>query len=335
MKSKNFFYYGRKIILFLFSLWALSLVVFYIAHLIPGDPLVSYYGERVEKMSGEERLQAEERLGLNAPVHVQYIRWLGNALQGDLGISFKYKMDVRQVIKGRIGNTLLLGGMGFGLIFVLSLLLGILCAQQEGKMIDRILCQLGTVVSCIPEFWMSLWLIYLFAICFPLLPLSGAYDMGEAENVWGRIRHLILPVTVVVMGHLWYFAYLIRNKILEEIRADYILLAKAKGLDRRKIMSVHCLPNVFPSYLSIMAVSVSHILGGTYVVEMVFSYPGIGTLAYESARYQDYNLLMVLCMLSGAVVIFCNIAAQTVSERMDPRIRAVEGDKDFFKGGWR
>ena len=114
---------------------------------------------------------------------------------------------------------------------------------------------------------------------------------------------------------------MVRNKLLEEIRADYVLLAKSKGLTRRGILFRHCLRNVMPSYLSMMAIAVPHILGGTYVVETVFSYPGIGTLSYESARYQDYNLLMLLCLLSGALVILCNLIAQTINEQIDPRIR--------------
>ena len=109
--------------------------------------------------------------------------------------------------------------------------------------------------------------------------------------------------------------------MLDEIRADYVLLAKAKGMKKSRIMITHCLRNVMPSYLSIMAISVAHIMGGTYVVETVFSYPGIGTLAYESARYKDYNLLMVVSLLSGIIVIVCNMAAQILNERIDPRIR--------------
>ena len=126
----------------------------------------------------------------------------------------------------------------------------------------------------------------------------------------------------MVLGHLWYYAYMIRNRLLDEMRADYVLLAKAKGLTRRAVMLRHCLRNTMPTYLSIMAISVPHVLGGTYIVETVFSYPGLGTLAYESACYKDYNLLMLLSLLSGALVILCSIIAQTVNEQIDPRIRA-------------
>ena len=321
MRKNPWIYYGKKLLIFVGSIFLLSVSVFYIARLAPGDPLVSYYGDRAEKMTAGERAWAEEKLGLHESITVQYGKWLGRAVRGDFGISYKYKMDVLEVIEGRVGNTLLLGGVGFVLIFVLALLLGIWCAWNEERLIDRAICKIGTVTSCIPEFWLSLVLILIFAVELKVLPSSGAYTIGKENDLGDRILHLILPMTVVVLGHLWYYAYLIRNKLLEEVRTDYVLLAKSKGVTGKSVMFRHCVRNIIPTYLSIMAISVPHILGGTYIIEMVFSYPGIGTLSYESARYQDYNLLMVICLLSGALVILCNMIAQTINERIDPRMK--------------
>ena len=321
MRKNPWIYYGKKLLIFVVSIFLLSVIVFYIARLAPGDPLVSYYGDRAEKMTAGERAWAEEKLGLHESITVQYGKWLGRAVRGDFGISYKYKMDVLEVIEGRIGNTLLLGGVGFMLIFVLALLLGIWCAWNEERLIDRAICKIGTVTSCIPEFWLSLVLILLFAVELKVFPSSGAYTIGKENDLGDRILHLILPMTVVVLGHLWYYAYLIRNKLLEEVRTDYVLLAKSKGVTGKSVMFRHCVRNIIPTYLSIMAISVPHILGGTYIIETVFSYPGIGTLSYESARYQDYNLLMVICLLSGALVILCNMIAQTINERIDPRMK--------------
>ncbi len=368
MRQKKLVYYGKKCLIFLISVFILSVAVFYVARLAPGDPLISYYGDRTEKMSPEEREWAMEKLGLNEPISVQYVKWVKNAFHGEFGISFKYKQDVVEVISGRIGNTLVLGGIGFIIMFAGALLLGILCAWYENRLADRILCKLGTISSCIPEFWMALVLILVFSVNLKILPSSGAYSTGNAGDIGDRVLHLIMPLTIVVMEHLWYYAYMIRNKILEEVRADYVLLAKAKGLNKKKLMfrhcvrnvmpaylsimaiavphvlggtyvveSVllakakglnkkklmfrHCVRNVMPAYLSIMAIAVPHVLGGTYVVESVFSYPGIGALSYESARYHDYNLLMLLCMMSGILVIFCNIVSQTINEQIDPRMK--------------
>lgn len=231
-------------------------------------------------------------------------------------------MPASEVVARRMGNTLLLGGTGFLLLFAGSLLLGLLCAWYEDRLLDRLVCRLGAFTSCIPEFWLSLVLILVFSVTLRLLPSSGAYSIGRSGDPLDRAAHLVLPLTVVVLSHLWYYAYLVRSKLLEEVRADYVLLARVKGLARRDVMLRHCLRSVLPSYFSIMALAVPHVLGGTYVVETVFSYPGLGTLAYESARYRDYNLLMLLCLLSGTLVMLCSGAAQIISEKIDPRMAA-------------
>ena len=323
-KKNRMAYYGKKLVIFLVSVFLVSLSVFVISRLTPTDPLQAYYGERTEKMSVEEKNWAREKLGLNDPIPTQYVRWLRNALKGEFGISYKYKQPVTQVIAKRINNTLILGGVGFVLIFIGSLLLGILCAWNEDGWLDKFLCKVGTVSSCIPEFWFALVLILIFCVQLRWLPSSGAYATGKANDIGDRIIHLILPLFVVMIGHLWYYAYMIRNKLLEEIRADYVLLCKAKGMGKRQIMFRHCIRNIMPTYISLMAISVPHILGGTYIVETVFSYPGIGTLSYESARYADYNMLMILCMMTGITVIFCNMIGQIINEHIDPRVKANE-----------
>lgn len=316
----------KKAAVFLVSVWLLSLVVFCMARLVPSDPLSAYYGERVEKMSVVEKEEARARLGLDQPLLEQYGVWLKNALHGEFGISYKYKQPVMEVISQRLGNTLLLGGLGFVLTFAGALGLGLLCAWYEDRWVDRLLCRLGTVMSCIPEFWLSMLLILIFCVLLGWLPSSGAYSVGRASDVGDRIVHLILPMAVVLAGHLWYYAYMVRSRLLEEVRADYVLMGRATGLSRRRLLLRHCLPNSLPAYFSLMAISVPHVLGGTYIVETVFSYPGLGALSFESARYADYNLLMVLCVLTGAVVILCSMIAQTINQRIDPRQRASQGE---------
>ncbi len=212
--GKKVRYYGKKLLVFLLSVLALSLLVFYLARLAPGDPLVAYYGERTEKMSVEERERSLERLGLNDPIYVQYVRWVENAAQGDFGISYQYKQPVLEVLEGRMGNTVLLGGTGFLLTFALALLVGVFCAWQEERWPDRILCKVGTLTSCIPEFWLCLLFILVFSVTLHWLPSSGAYATGQEGSFASRIQHLILPMAVIVLSHLWYYAYLIRNKIL-------------------------------------------------------------------------------------------------------------------------
>lgn len=313
-------YYAGKLLILLVSMACLTVIVFCIARLTPTDPLQSYFGSRVEKMTVQEKAAARERLGLNEPIIVQFKDWLSMSLRGDFGISYKYKLPVTEVITDRLPNTLVLGGVGFLLIFIGALALGIVCAWRENSWLDRILCKLGTVTSCIPEFWLALVLILGFCVHWSLLPSSGAHTIGEDGWV-DRLRHIILPLTVVVLEHLWYYAYMVRNKLLTETKSDYVMLCRAKGLSKADTMLKHCVRNVLPGYISLMAIAVAHVLGGTYIVELVFSYPGIGTLAYESARYADYNLLMILCLITGLTVIFCNMLGQVINEKIDPRIK--------------
>ena len=147
---------------------------------------------------------------------------------------------------------------------------------------------------------------------------------GQSANPLSRLTHLILPLTVVVLSHLWYYAYLIRNRLLEETRKDYVLLAKAKGMSRKRVLFFHCVKNIMPSFISLMAISLQHVIEGTYIVEMVFSYPGIGTLSFESAKYHDYNMLMVLCVFTGIFVLAGNVIGQSVSEWIDPRMKEIK-----------
>lgn len=321
----------KKIIILIISVLVLSMITFAMSRLAPGDPLVSYYGDRVERMSAEEHAAAIERLGLDGPITQQYADWFKAALQGDYGISFKYKQPVMTVISGRLLNTLLLGGTGFILTFLFALLIAVLCAFKEGSLTDRIICKVGTITSCIPEFWLALVLILLFSVTWHLLPSSGAYALGEAGSLGSRAEHLILPLAVVVLSHLWYYAYMLRNKLLEEIRQEYVLLSRAKGLSRRSVMWKHCVRNLMPTMISIMAISINHILGGTYIVEMVFSYPGIGTLSFESAKYHDYNMLMILVIITGIIVIAGNMLGELVSERIDRRMGSTERIEDLIE----
>lgn len=302
-------------------MFMLSIIVFYMARLAPGDPLRSYYGESVERMSEDRKQMARERLGLDAPIYIQYGKWVKSALSGDFGISYKYKQDVMTVIGKVYKNTLWLGIISYILTFVFAILLGRFCAMRENSFLDKCICKIGVITNCIPSFFVALILILIFGVNLAILPTSGAYSLGKANDLKDRLFHMILPVTVMVLSHLWYYTYMIRNKLLEETRQDYVLLCKVKGLTRTKIMKKHCFRNILPSLISIMAISVPHIIGGTYVVESVFSYPGLGTLSMESARYHDYNMLLVLCLITGIAIIFSNIIAQMINELIDPRMQ--------------
>ncbi|MGF6375897.1 peptide/nickel transport system permease protein [Clostridiales Family XIII bacterium PM5-7] len=314
-------YIVEKLVQMLVVLLLLSIIVFAIARLSPGDPLRSYYGDGAQQMSEMQREAAREKLGLNGSILTQYGKWVNNLIDGDLGISYKYKEPVTTVIGRVMGNTLRLGGTAYVLTFVLATFIGMFCALRENRLADKLICKIGIVSNCIPSFFIALMLILVFAVNLGIFPTGGAYSYGQSDNGLDRAFHLVLPVTVLVIEHLWYYAYLIRNKLLEETRKDYVLLCKSSGMSSWQIIRWQCLKNVLPSILVMMAIALPHILGGTYVVEMVFSYPGLGTLAFESAKYQDYHLLMAISLLTGIVVVVFHVLAQVISEKIDPRMK--------------
>ena len=319
-RKDNFIYFGKKSGQMLVVLLLLSMVVFALAQLCPGEPLRAWYGDGVDRMSEAEKNIARENLGLDDSLLTQYLRWAGNLLDGDLGISYKYKQPVTEIIGQLWTNTLILGGISYVMTFLLAAGIGCFCAFHEGKLADRIICRMGVISSNIPTFFMALVLILIFSVNLRILPSGGAYSYGGEHDLADRLLHLVLPVTVLVLEHLWYYAYIIRNKLIEETRQDYVLLCKSKGMSRRRILCISCMKNILPGMLVLMATSASHILGGTYVVETVFSYPGLGTLSFEAAMYQDYNMLMALCLLTGAAVLVFNLLAQILSEILDPRM---------------
>lgn len=329
-QHKTATYILKKALQLVLTLLVLSLIVFFVSRLAPGDPMKAYYGESIEKMSIQQLDDARERLGLNDSLITQYIRWGAGALQGDFGISYIYKRPALQVVGEVYGNTLLLAGVSFVLIFVLGLMLAVFCVRREGSRIDRIICKIGVATNSVPEFFMALIMILIFAVSLGLLPLSGAQDLGGG----GTLKHLVLPVAAIVASHLWYCTYMMRSKLSDELRKEYILLCRVKGLSEKEIIRKHCIRNIMPAVVSIMAIFLPHLLGGAYVIEMVFSYPGLGKLGVESAQYHDYNMLMLISLITGAAVIIVNMIAQVINEKLDPRYK-VEAITDEPQSGSR
>ncbi|MDR0622165.1 MAG: ABC transporter permease [Deltaproteobacteria bacterium] len=315
---------GKRLILFVFMIFLLSVAVFYVARLTPGDPLQSFFGDAMETMSTEQLDAARERLGLTGPIYLQYVRWIAKVCKGDFGLSLRYKKPVSQVVGPLLGNTLILGVTAYALVFLLAIGLALICVRYEDRFIDKLICRLGTTAFYVPAFWLGVVLVLLFSVNLRWLPSSGAYGLGKASDLPDRFKHLIMPLAVMILSHLWYYGYMIRNKLLDEVRRDYVLLARTKGLGKTEVLVKHCFRNVLPTIVSVMAISIPHVLSGTYVAETVFNYPGIGLLAVNSAKYHDYNLLMVMVLITGALVILAGMSAQFINEIIDPRMRELD-----------
>jgi len=315
----------KNMLLFCVAMFLLSIIVFVFARLAPGDPLQAFYGDAIDTMTQVELAAASARLGLDGPLYVQYLDWLMNALSGNFGLSLQYKIPAMDVISPLIVNTLILGITAYLLVFFFAIILAVACALREDSLFDRIVCKIGTAVYFIPAFWLGLVLILIFSVNLNWFPSSGAYDFGMSGNILNRIQHLILPLTVMIVTHVWYYGYMIRNKLLDENRKDYVLLAKAKGLTKRAILWKHSMRNVAPTIINLMAISVPHVLSGTAIAEVVFNYPGIGNMAVTAAKIHDYNLMMLLVIIMGALVISCSIAAYMTNEIIDPRMKDTGG----------
>lgn len=311
----------RHLALLFLSLLLLSAVVFILMQLTPGDPLQAFCGEQSDRLTAAERQALQEQLGLNAPVYEQYLHWLYRAVHLDFGWSLSYKMPLSSLLPPLLGNTLILGLGSFVLIFACALALSLVCARFEGRLIDRLLCSTGSLLYFLPSFWLALLLILVFSINLHLLPSSGAYSPGMSGSVADRAKHLVLPAAVMTLSHLWYYAALLRRRLLLELRSPYILTARACGLGTAAILCRQALRSVLPYLLHLTAIALPHIAGGTYVVEAVFNYPGIGALTVQSARNHDYNVLLCLIMLTGCMVIAAALLAQATGCLLDPTLR--------------
>ena len=219
------------------------------------------------------------------------------------------------------GNTAILGLLAYVMTFLPAFRIGSSCALKEDSRKDRRLSRIAVVTGNIPSFFLGLLLILFFAVKIRLFPTGGAYSYGMAHSLPDRIWHLVLPCAVLVLEHVGYYGLMVRNLLVEETRKDYVLLHKSQGIPREKILRKYCMKNILPGMIPAMTMAVPHILGGTYVVEMVFGYPGLGTLAFESALYKDFNVLMAVTLLTGALVIFCNMLGEVLSAAIDPRMR--------------
>ncbi len=328
-------YLAQRLLRLLVMLFLLSLLVFLMARLSPGDPLRSWYGDGVERMSEAEKAAMAHKLGLDQSLPVQYAIWLRGTLTGDLGISLKYKKPVTTVMGNVLLNTVALGVLSYVLTFLIAFRMGQKCALSEGSLRDRWLTRWSITVGSIPSFFLALLLILIFAVQLPIFPTGGAYSYGMKYSLPDRLWHLVLPTAVIVLGHVGYYGLMVRSLLAEETRKDYVLLLKSQGIPKTEIVNRCCTRNILSAMIPTMSMAVPHLLGGTYVVEMVFGYPGIGTLTFESALYKDYNLLMAITLLTGAIVIFCNFFGEILSARVDPRIRERRIPVPAEKDSWR
>ncbi len=288
--------------------------------LLPGDPLLIYMAkESLQNYSPAEIKELRHQYGLDKPVVVQYINWIGNSLHGNLGESYFYSLSVGKLMMQRLPVTLYLGLLSLIVSTIVGIGSGIISAVRRGKWVDNIVTSLAYIGVTIPVFWLGILMIYVFGLKLKVLPITGFTspftDFGLSS------RQLVMPVICESIFGIASNARQVRSSMLEVIRQDYIRTAWAKGLRENTIIFKHAMKNSIIPVITLVGMGVSFIFGGSVLVETVFAIPGIGRLFVSSIFNHDYMLVQAIVLLIAIAVLLVNLLVDISYCWIDPRIR--------------
>lgn len=313
----------KKLIRMALLLLGVSLVSFLLMDASPLDPLQTNLGQAaLGAMSPEQVAKLEEYWGVNTPAAERYLSWLGGALRGDLGVSLLYRRPVLEVIGQRLSASLGLLIFAWALSGALGLALGILAGASRGRWTDRLIRGGCLLLSSTPAFWLALLLLIVFSVWLKLLPIGLAVPIGAAADsvtLLERLRHALLPAVTLSITGVSGIALHTREKVVDVLDSDYILFARARGEVR--ILRRHVLRNVALPAITLQFASIGEIIGGSVLVEQVFSYPGLGQAAVSAGLGGDMPLLLGITVITAAIVFGGNLAADLLYGVVDPRIR--------------
>ncbi len=320
-------YVIRRIILIIPTFFLISAIIFTLIHLAPGDPVQAMFAGR--PVSPEIVDRVRKQLGLDQPIHVQYIIWVGRLLRGDFGYSYIYYRPVVDLVGERILQTLELMLLANGLSLVIAIFLGVIAAVKEYSLVDA-LCSLGAVVGySTPNFWIAMVAILFFSAQLGLLPTSGVQTslppgiafLSPFHALVDHLKYLVLPTSVLVFGWTAYLFRMVRSSMIEVLRQDYVTTARAKGLKERVVIYKHALRNALLPVVTYAGLSIGFILSGAAVIEFVFAWPGLGRFYVSSASSRDYPTIMGICMIIAIMVLLANLCTDIAYAIVDPRIR--------------
>lgn len=304
-----------------FVLVMVTLIIFFAMRLLPGDPLIIYMGQSqlLTSMSEERLDQLRVEFGLDKPLMVQYVSWVGGVLRGDFGDSIFYHRSVATLMRERWPVTMYLGILSIIVTGVLGISAGMIAAVRRGKLADTIVTPLSYLGITVPVFWLGILMIYLFGLILNWLPIIGY--TSPFEDPWMSIKQAIMPVICLAVGAIAGTARQMRSSMLEVIHQDYIRTAWSKGLKERTIVMRHALKNSLIPVVTMLGLHIRFIFGGSVIVETVFSIPGVGSLMVTSIFSQDYAVVQSCTLLIAVVVIVANLVVDITYSWLDPRIR--------------
>ncbi|MGB3327513.1 MAG: ABC transporter permease [Thermomicrobiales bacterium] len=310
----------RRIAISIPVLLGITVIMYIIVNMAPGDPVTALMNpEQMANMGPEWVEQQRESLGLNDPMPIRYVKWLKETATGNLGYSFVDRVPVSHKIGERIWPTVKLMLTVLVISVLIGIPLGIISALKQYSFIDYLLTIFGFLTVSIPSFFLALVLIYIFSLKLDWLPTSGMYTVGQPRTLWDSVTHMILPATALGLAQAAPIIRYTRASMLETIRQDYVTVARAKGLAERGVI-VHALRNALIPIITIVALNVPMLLGGTVIIEQVFSWPGMGSLAIASVQGRDYNTLMGINLIAAIMILLSNLLADLIYALVDPRI---------------
>lgn len=314
-------YIIRRLLWAIVILWIVTLVVFFSMRLLPGDPLIIFLGQSQEmgSLSEEQLDNLRAEYGLDKPVVVQYLTWVGGILKGDLGTSIYYREKVSTLLGQRFPVTLYLGLTAFVIATFVGIFLGLVAAVRRGKWVDAIATILANIGVCIPVFWLGLLMMYVLGLKAGWLPIAGY--TSPFDNLWLSLKQAIMPITCLAVTQMGFIARQTRSSMLEVIRQDYIRTAWSKGLQERVVIMTHALKNSLIPVVTLLGMGVGLVIAGSVLVETIFAIPGIGRLLVTSMFAQDYVVIQSGTLVIATIIMLCNLVVDISYGWFDPRIR--------------
>ncbi|HEY8445669.1 MAG TPA: ABC transporter permease [Thermomicrobiales bacterium] len=318
MQSGTWAYLTRRAIFLVPLLIGLSILMFALIHAAPGDPALAMMGERAAA-NPQYVEQVRKNLGLDKPLPVQYFIWMRNLLQGDFGTAYTFgNKPVLDLIGERFWSTIQLQAISLFLGIAIAVPVGIISATRQYSLLDNTVTVGSFLGLALPNFWLALLLQIWIGVKLGWLPVIST---GQANAEFPeRIKYFIMPVLVLTLPNIAYFARFMRSSMLEVVNQDYVTVARAKGLDHRAVIYSHALRNALIPMVTVIGLQLPRILGGAVIIEQIFAWPGLGDLAYKAIGQRDYPVILAVTMLSGVAVMVVNLLTDLVYCLVDPRV---------------